>query len=222
VRSRCGCSLFFVPFVLFTVGLAGLIGHDAGDSLSSDTGISGTISDQIDVAFAQGSASDWFVCGAGLVGMASAGDSLSWAMIVSSALSWQLGGRQRASFGVIGSIIGLIACIGLVSTLVNSIREATGVAVASASFVAVFGVYLVLWIVVFQTLPHGTTDPGAALPGALVASISLTAMQAISTLYPPDLGRRMAAPSRASASSGPDQALAPCHSTSTWEVPRHE
>ena len=215
--------LFFVPFVLFTVGLAGLIGHDARyDSLSSDTGISGTIGDQIDVAFAQGSASAWFVCGAGLVGMASAGDSLSRAMIVSSALSWQLGGRQRASFGVIGSIIGLIACIGLVSTLVNSIREATGVAVASASFVAVFGVYLVLWIVVFQTLPHGTTDPGAALPGALVASISLTAMQAISTLYPPDLGRRMAAPSRASASSGPDQALAPCHSTSTWEVPRHE
>jgi uncharacterized BrkB/YihY/UPF0761 family membrane protein len=178
--------LFFVPFVLFTVGLAGLIGRYSGyDSLSSDAGISGTIGDQIDVAFAQSSASAWFVCGAGLVGMVSAGYSMSRAMIVSSALSWQLGGRQRASFGVIGSVVGLIACIGLVSTIVNSIRAATGVAVASASFVAVFGVYVVLWVVVFQTLPRGTTDPGAALPGALVASAALTTMQAISSLYLP-------------------------------------
>lgn len=178
--------LFFVPFVLFTVGLAGLIGHYSGyESLSSDTGISGTIGDQIDLAFAQSSASAWFVCGAGLIGMASAGYSLSRAMIVSSALAWRLGGRQRATFGMIGSVVGVIACIGLVGTVVNSIRAAAGVAVASASFVAVFGVYAVLWVVVFQTLPRGTTDPGAAFPGALVASAALTTMQAISSLYLP-------------------------------------
>lgn len=178
--------LFLVPFVLFTVGLAGLIGHYSGyDSLSSDTGISGTIGDQIDNAFAQSSAPAWFICGAGLVGMASAGYSLSRAMIVSSALAWQLGGRQRATFGVIGSIVWLIACIGLISTIVNSIRAATGLAVASASFVVVFGIYVVLWVVVIQTLPHGTTDPGAALPGALLAAVALTTMQAISSLYLP-------------------------------------
>lgn len=178
--------LFFVPLVLFTVGLAGIVGHYSGyDRFSSDAGISGTIGDQIDTAFTQSSASAWFVCVVGLFGMATAGYSLSRAMIVSSALSWQLGGRQRTSLGVIGSVVGLIACIGLVATIVNSIRSAAGVAVASASFVAVLGVYVVLWVVVFQTLPRGTTDPGAALPGALLASVALTAMQVISTLYLP-------------------------------------
>ena len=178
--------LFFVPFVLFTVGLAGLIGHYAGyDSLSSDARISGAIGDQIDDAFAQQSTSAWLICGAGLVGMASAGYSLTRAMIVSSALAWRLGGRQRATFGVIGSVVGLVSCIGLAGALVNSIRATTGVAVASASFVAVFAVYVVLWIVVFQTLPRGTTDPGAALPGSLLAAAVLTVMQAISTLYLP-------------------------------------
>ena len=178
--------LFFVPFVLFTVGLVGLIGHYVGyDSLAADIGVSGTIGDQIDVAFDQSSASAWFVCAAGLVGMATAGYSLSRAMIVSSALSWQLGGRQRTALGVIGSVVGLITCIGLVGAIVNGIREATGVAVASASFVAVAGVYVVLWVVVFQTLPRGTTDPGASLPGALLASAVLTIMQAISSLYLP-------------------------------------
>jgi uncharacterized BrkB/YihY/UPF0761 family membrane protein len=178
--------LFFVPFVLFTVGIAGLVGHYSGyDSLSSDAGISGSIGAQIDAAFAQSSTSSWLIVAAGLFGMASAGYSLSRAMIVSSALSWQLGGRQRSSIGVIGTLVGLIVCIGLVATIVNAIREATGVAVASASFIAVVGVYAVLWILVFQTLPRGTTDPGASLPGALAVSLALTGMQAISTLYLP-------------------------------------
>lgn len=178
--------LFFVPLVLFTVGLAGIVGRYARyDSLSSDAGITGTIGDQIDAAFEQGSASAWFICGAGLVGMATAGYSLSRAMIVSSALSWRLGGRQRTAFTVIGSVVGLFATIGLVAAIVNSIRSATGVAVASASFVAVFGVYVVLWIFVYQALPRGTSDPGASLPGALLASSALTLMQAVSTLYLP-------------------------------------
>lgn len=178
--------LFFVPFVLFTVGVAGLVGRYAGyDSLVADTGISGTIGDQIDAAFAQSATSSWLIAGAGLFGMISAGYSLSRAMIVSSALSWQLGGRQRAAVGVIGTLVGLIACIGLVGMIVSSIREAAGVAVASVSFVAVFGVYVVLWVLVFQTLPRGTSDPGASLPGALAAALVLTGMQAISTLYLP-------------------------------------
>lgn len=178
--------LFFVPFVLFFVGVAGLVGHYTGyDSLSSDAGLSGTIGNQIDTAFAQNSTSSWLIAAAGLFGMASAGYSLSRAMIVSSALSWQLGGRQRTAVGVIGSLVGLIASIGLVGMIVSAIREATGVAVASVSFVAVLGVYVVLWMLVFQTLPRGTSDPGASLPGALVASFALTGMQAVSTLYLP-------------------------------------
>jgi uncharacterized BrkB/YihY/UPF0761 family membrane protein len=178
--------LFFVPLVLFTVGVAGIVGRYIGyDSFASDAGITGTIGDQIDAAFAQRSGSAWFMCVAGLVGMATAGYSLSRALIVSSALSWRLGGRQRSTVGIVGSVTGLIASIALLGAIVNSIRAASGLAVASASFAAVFVIYVVLWLIVFQTLPRGTTDPGASLPGALVASSVLTAMQAISTLYLP-------------------------------------
>lgn len=178
--------LFLMPLVLFTVGLAGLIGHYADyRSLADDARITGTIGDQIDLAFTQSSTSAWFVAGAGLVGMATAGHGLSRAMILSSAVSWRLGGRQRTTFGVIGSVVGLLVCIGLLAALVNGIRSATGVAVAGVSFVAVFGVYVVLWIFVFQALPRGTSDPGASLPGALLAATALTTLQAVSTLFLP-------------------------------------
>ena len=178
--------LFFVPLILFSVGLAGIVARVTGyDTFSSDAGITGTIGDQIDTAFEQGGASAWFVCLAGLVGMATAGYSLSRALIVSSALSWKMGGKQKTTFGVIGTIVGLIACIGLVAAIINSIRVASGVAVASMSFVVVAAIYVVLWIFVYQTLPRATTDPGASLPGALLASTALTLLQAISTLYLP-------------------------------------
>jgi uncharacterized BrkB/YihY/UPF0761 family membrane protein len=178
--------LFLMPMVLFSVGLAGLIGHYADyRSLSADARITGAIGEQVDVAFSQSSTSAWLVIGTGLLGMATAGRSLSRALILSSAVSWRLGGRQRTTFGVIGSVVGLLVCIGLLATIVNIIRSTTGVAVASVSFVAVFGVYVVLWIFVFQALPRGTSDPGASLPGSLLAAGALTILQAVSTLFLP-------------------------------------
>jgi len=167
--------LFFVPLVLFTVGLAGLIGrHAAYSSFSSDAGISGSIGNQIDTAFSQSSSAAWFACAAGLVGIATTGYSLSKALIVSSALSWQLGGRQRAAVRAVGVLVGLIVGIGLITVIINRIRDATGVAVASLSFFAVFFVYVLLWLLVFQTLPRATTDPGASLPGSVLTSRTLT------------------------------------------------
>jgi uncharacterized BrkB/YihY/UPF0761 family membrane protein len=178
--------LFFVPMILLMVGLAGLIGHHFGyDSLASDARIGGSIGGQIDSAFSQGSTAAWFACGAGLIGMATTGWSLSKALIVSSALGWRLGGRQKTAVRVVGILVGLIVGIGLTAVIVNRIRDASGVALASVSFVAVFGVYIVLWLLVFQTLPRATTDPGASIPGALVTSAALTGMQAISVLYLP-------------------------------------
>lgn len=178
--------LFFVPLILLLVGIAGLIGRHFGyDSLADDARLGGTIGNQIDSAFAQSSTAAWFACGAGLVGMATTGWSLSKALIVSSALSWRLGGRQKTAVRVVGTLVGLIVGIGLISVLINRIRDASGAAVASVSFVAVFGVYIVVWLLVFQTLPRATTDPGASLPGSVVTAAALTVMQAISVLYLP-------------------------------------
>jgi uncharacterized BrkB/YihY/UPF0761 family membrane protein len=178
--------LFFLPLLLFSVGLAGLAGTLFGyDSLASDAGITGTVGSQIDSAFQQRSGAAWLACLAGLVGMGTTGYSLSRALILSSALSWNLGGRQRTEVRVIGTVAGLIVGIALISTIINRIRAASGVAVASVSFVAVLGVYVLMWMLVFQMLPRGTTDPGSSLPGAIVTASTLTGMQAISVLYLP-------------------------------------
>ena len=156
--------LFFVPMVLLLVGLAGLVGRHADyDSLSDDARIGGSIGRQIDSAFSQGSNAPWFACAAGLLGMATTGWSLSKALIVSSALSWQLGGRQKAGPRVVGIVVGLIVGIGLLTVLINRIRDMSGVAVASISFAAVLWIYVVLWLLVFQALPRATTDPGASI-----------------------------------------------------------
>ena len=117
--------------------------------------------------------------------MATTGYSLSRALVVSSAMSWNLGGRQRTDVRVIGSVAGLIVGIALISSFVNRIRAASGIAVASVSFVAVLAVYVLMWMLVFQMLPSGTTDPGSSLPGATVTAATLTGMQAISVLYLP-------------------------------------
>jgi uncharacterized BrkB/YihY/UPF0761 family membrane protein len=178
--------LFFLPLLLLSVGLAGLAGTLFGyDSLASDAGITGSVGSQIDSAFQQRSNAAWLACLAGLVGMATTGYSLSRALVVSSAMSWNLGGRQRTDVRVIGTVAGLIVGIALISTFINRIRAASGLAVASVSFVAVLGVYVLMWMLVFQMLPRGTTDPGSSLPGAVVTASTLAGMQAISVLYLP-------------------------------------
>jgi uncharacterized BrkB/YihY/UPF0761 family membrane protein len=178
--------LFFVPLLLFVVGLAGLVGRHGGyDSLSSDAGITGTIGNSIDDAFQQSSGASWLAALTGLFGMATTGWSLSRALVVSSALSWQLGGRQKVQVRAVGTVVGLIIGIGLITVILNRIRNATGVAVMSMSFLAVLGVYLVMWMVVFQALPRNTSDPSASLPGSALAATTLTGMQAVSVLYVP-------------------------------------
>ncbi|MEZ5298447.1 MAG: hypothetical protein R2697_19890 [Ilumatobacteraceae bacterium] len=156
--------LFFVPLILFSVGLAGIVARLTGYDVLVRRRHHGHDRRPDRHSVRAGGASAWFVCLAGLVGMATAGYSLSRALIVSSALSWKMGGKQKTTFGVIGTIVGLIACIGLVAAIINSIRVASGVAVASMSFVVVAAIYVVLWIFVYQTLPRATTDPGASLP----------------------------------------------------------
>jgi uncharacterized BrkB/YihY/UPF0761 family membrane protein len=178
--------LFFLPLLLFAVGLAGLANSLFGyDSLSSDAGITGSVGAQIDSAFEQRSGAAWLACLGGLIGMGTTGYSMSRALVVSSAMSWNLGGRQRTEMRVIGTVAGLIVGIALISTFINRIRAASGVAVASLSFVAVLGIYVLLWMLVFQMLPRGTTDPGSSLPGAVVTASTLTGMQAVSVLYLP-------------------------------------
>jgi uncharacterized BrkB/YihY/UPF0761 family membrane protein len=178
--------LFFVPLVLFALGVAGVVGNlTSVESISSHAGLTGELADQIDDTLQQGSKAPWIALGTGLVGMATTGRSLSRALLLSSALSWRMGGKQKLKIRIVGMVVGMIVGVALMSALLNRIRGATGVAVASMSFLVVALVYIAMWSLLFLALPRATTDPGAALPGATLVAATLTGMQAISMMYLP-------------------------------------
>ncbi len=178
--------LFFVPLLLFAIGLAGLIsGFVSARDLTDAGGISGSLREQIRAAFAQSGGGRWFATLLGLFGMVWAGRSLSKALWATSASVWGLPPASKASVRVVGSIVGLVSCMGLIAVIVNRLREELGFAVASVSFVGALVVYIVAWLVISLLLPRATPDPGAVLPGALLVAFVVAAMHAVSELYLP-------------------------------------
>ena len=168
--------LFFVPMVLFLFGVAGILGRYSNVNSSSDVGIGGALGDELDTTFRQDGLAPWIAVVAGIVSMAWAGRSLSRALVVSSALSWQMGGNQPLRIRVIGVVVGILVGLSLTWVLINEIRQAAGIAVASVSFVGVAGIYLVLWSVLYIALPHrdqrswrGASGRGGDLGGADLA-----------------------------------------------------
>ena len=179
--------LFFVPLLLFLVGIAGFVSHvvDA-DDFNEDAGLSGSLAAQIDTALSQPTQTRWLAVLVGLFGVATRrllaeqGDGRGRAP-----LGWQLPDRPKASPKLVGAFVGLIAGVGLVALVINRIRAELGLGVASISFLAAFVIYLVAWLIVLMVLPRATKDPGALLPGAAIVALTMTGMQAISQLCIP-------------------------------------
>jgi uncharacterized BrkB/YihY/UPF0761 family membrane protein len=176
--------LFFLPLMLFSVGLLGFFGGWLEAKEVSDTvGVSGSIAAQINTALSQPTSTRWIATVAGFVGMVWAGRALSKVMVSASCLAWQLPVTTKASVRVIGSVVGLVGAMVVVASAVNRIRRDVGVAVAGLSFLAVLAIYAVAWMAMSLQLPRRTRDPGAVLPGAVVVGSVLAGMQAISQLY---------------------------------------
>ena len=178
--------LFFVPLLLFVVGAMGFLSrftnaHDFENSV----GIHGTLAAQIETAFAQPDATRWLAMGLGLFGMATTGRSLSKALIAASASAWQVPIPRRAPLRTVGAIAGLVCAIGLLTLLVNWLRQDLGLGVAGVSLLPILAVYALAWLWVSSQLPRGTSDPGALLPGSAIVALTITAMQAISQFYLP-------------------------------------
>jgi uncharacterized BrkB/YihY/UPF0761 family membrane protein len=183
--------LFFVPLLLFIVGLAGFVsGWREADEINDDVGITGGLAEQIQTAFDQPDSTAWFAIGLGLFGIATTGRTLSKVMVASSTLAWRLPTSTRASLKVIGGFVGLIAGIGLLAVLVSRVRSEYGVAVTGLSFLVVFVGYVLGWLAVSMLLPRATSDPAVLLPGAVLVGATITGLQLVSQVYLPNrIGR---------------------------------
>ena len=177
--------LFFVPLLLFVVGLAGFLGGaiDGGDI--EQAGLSGGLATQMRAALSQPDTTRWIAVGVGLVGMASTGRALSKTMVSASCLAWQLPVVAKASVKLTGAIVGLVAGVGLVSIIVNRVRSELGLAITGMSFGVALLAYAVAWVLVMAVLPRPTRDPAVVVPGAIVLAATLVGMQAVSQLYLP-------------------------------------
>jgi uncharacterized BrkB/YihY/UPF0761 family membrane protein len=183
--------LFFVPLLLFLVGLAGVVSGwiEAGD-VNDNAGIAGGLAEQIQTAFDQPDSTQWIAVVLGLVGIATTGRSLSKVMVASSTLAWRLPTTTRASLKVIGGLVGLIAGVGLLAVLVSRVRSEYGVAITGLSFLVVFVGYVLGWLAVTMLLPRATSDPAVLLPGAVLVAATITGLQLVSQVYLPSrMGR---------------------------------
>ena len=92
---------------------------------------------------------------------------------------------MTAGARALAAIVGVVSSLILVSFAINRVRDEAGTAAAGLSFGAGFVVYVVLIVLLMSTLPRGTTDPGAILPGAAVVATVIVGMQMFSQLYIP-------------------------------------
>jgi len=178
--------LFFVPMLLFVVGVAGfLAGFVSAEDVNKAAGLSGGLTKEIRAAFAQNGTTRWVALSVGFVGMLTAGRSLSRGLYAASAVAWRLPVARGASLRVVGALFGLLCGMALVAVLVSRLKEDFGLAVASASFLPALIFYVLAWLGISMLLPRGTADPGALLPGAVLVGLTLAVMHAVSELYLP-------------------------------------
>ena len=87
--------LFFIPLLLFVVGVLGFLAELIGDDEIEDAGITGSLAAQIDTALTQPNSTRWIATLAGLIGMTSAGRTLSKVLVAASCLAWQAAGPRQ-------------------------------------------------------------------------------------------------------------------------------
>ena len=118
--------------------------------------------------------------------MVTAGRTLAKALVASSSLVWLTGGKVTAKAKVVAIIIGLITSLMLIGAHDEPDphrvrpRRCRAFVRREASCTT-----SVAFVVLMSALPRRTTDPGALLPGAAVASLVIPGMQAVSQLYLP-------------------------------------
>jgi uncharacterized BrkB/YihY/UPF0761 family membrane protein len=116
-----------------------------------------------------------------------AGRTLSKTLASASRHAWQLPAPRKATaVRVVGAIAGTITAIGLLTAVVNRVRQAAGLAVGATLLIACAAAYAFAWFIVLLFLPRARSDATALLPGAVLVGAGLAVMQGIVQFYIPD------------------------------------
>jgi hypothetical protein len=179
--------LFLIPAMATAVGLLVVVrGRDAVGDITTSTNIAGTFADQLQDTLPTGRSAGWGLLLTGLVLTFWAGRSLTKVLASCAAGAWGLGGRAaRATFRMAAAVTTLVVLIFVVSSLLNRLRSAQGIAVATGSWVFAGLAFAAGWFAVSWTLPRGTRDPGALLPGAAVVGVAMASLQWFMQFYLP-------------------------------------
>jgi membrane protein len=175
--------LFFVPLVLFLVGLLGFASsHLGAHDASRQIGVSGGFASQINSALNQSSKARWIAAATGFFGAVWAGRHLAKVLLVANRRAWCLSADEAkltSKTRVTGALTGMIAGLGILAIIVNRIRQSAGVVGGSATLLTAALVYMGAWLVVSLLLPRGRADRSALLPGALFVGVSVAVAQGV-------------------------------------------
>ncbi len=83
-------------------------------------------------------------------------------------------------------MVGVFFASIVASSMFARLREAGGFAAGLVAWSAVLGCFALAMFLTMLTLPRGTTDPGAVLPGALVFGVGYTLLQWFMQFYLPN------------------------------------
>lgn len=177
--------LFFIPLLLAAVGALGFVGlYVSSQDVISEMGVSGSFANQINTALEQSSTARFTALIVGLFGAAWAGRTLAKTLAVASRRAWMIGAAHKAPpVRIVGAVAGLIGTLGVMSLVVNRIRDAFGVGIGATLLVGCAAVYSLAWFIASVVLPRAPSDPSALLPGALVVGVALAGLQGFTQLY---------------------------------------
>lgn len=178
--------LFLFSLIVLSVGIGVLVLGRGwfGDGVSDDLGISGTIATQIDEALSQDDSSGLLLVIGGLVATAWAGRNLALTMTAASANAWRIPRPSgMTSVRAVGVVIGLVAVVVVLATVLRLVQANANVIVVATSIVAIFAAYAAAWFTLTLVLPRATRDPSSLLPGALLTGLTFALLGWVSRFY---------------------------------------
>lgn len=179
--------LFLVPAVAVGVALLTVaVGQDSLGRLVEEAGVTGQLAEQIDEA-TRASRSTWLAVLVSATGLTVwAGRNLTQVLATCSIAAWRLDPRRnRATLRSWMTVTMLVLAVTATAAVVNRLREGFGVAGATSSWLIAATVFSLAWFGVSWSLPRGTTDPAALLPGAVLVGGSFTLIQWFLQFYLP-------------------------------------